>query len=83
MGNKKRILTGDRPTGRLHIGHYVGSLRRRVELQNSGEFDEIYIMIADAQALTDNYDNPGKIRETRRTIARVLTIMNENKQQGE
>ena len=55
------ILTGDRPTGRLHIGHYVGSLRRRVELQNSGLFDEIYIMIADAQALTDNADNPEKV----------------------
>ena len=60
---KKIILTGDRPTGKLHIGHYVGSLRRRVELQNTGEFDKIYIMIADAQALTDNADNPGKIRE--------------------
>ncbi len=59
----KIILTGDRPTGRLHIGHYAGSLRRRVELQNSGEFDKIYIMIADAQALTDNASNPGKIRE--------------------
>lgn len=59
----KIILTGDRPTGRLHIGHYVGSLRRRVELQNSGEFDKIYIMIADAQALTDNADNPEKIRQ--------------------
>lgn len=59
----KIILTGDRPTGRLHIGHYVGSLRRRVELQNSGEFDKIYIMIADAQALTDNADNPQKVRE--------------------
>lgn len=58
----KIILTGDRPTGRLHIGHYVGSLRRRVELQNSGGFDEIYIMIADAQALTDNFDNPEKVR---------------------
>ena len=57
------ILTGDRPTGRLHIGHYVGSLRRRVELQNSGKFDKIYIMIADAQALTDNADNPEKVRE--------------------
>ncbi len=57
------ILTGDRPTGRLHIGHYVGSLRRRVELQNSGKFDKIYIMIADAQALTDNADNPDKVRE--------------------
>ena len=60
---KKIILTGDRPTGRLHIGHYVGSLRRRVELQDSGEFDEIYIMIADAQALTDNADNPEKVRQ--------------------
>lgn len=59
----KIILTGDRPTGRLHLGHYVGSLRRRVELQNSGEFDKIFIMIADAQALTDNFDNPGKIRD--------------------
>jgi len=60
---KKVILTGDRPTGRLHIGHYVGSLRRRVELQNSGEFDSIFIMIADAQALTDNADNPEKVRK--------------------
>lgn len=58
----KVILTGDRPTGRLHLGHYVGSLRQRVELQNSGEFDKIFIMIADAQALTDNADNPEKIR---------------------
>lgn len=59
---KKIILTGDRPTGRLHIGHYVGSLRERVRLQNSGEFDEIYIMIADAQALTDNAEHPEKVR---------------------
>ena len=59
----KIILTGDRPTGRLHVGHYVGSLRRRVELQNSGKYDEIYIMIADAQALTDNADNPEKVRQ--------------------
>lgn len=59
----KIILTGDRPTGKLHIGHYVGSLKRRVELQNSGEFDEIFIMIADAQALTDNADNPEKVRQ--------------------
>ena len=59
----KIILTGDRPTGKLHVGHYVGSLRRRVELQNSGEFDKIFIMIADAQALTDNADNPQKIRD--------------------
>ena len=60
---KKIILTGDRPTGKLHVGHYVGSLKRRVELQNSGEFDDIYIMIADAQALTDNFDNPEKVRQ--------------------
>lgn len=59
----KIILTGDRPTGKLHVGHYVGSLRRRVELQNSGEFEKIFIMIADAQALTDNADNPEKIRQ--------------------
>ncbi len=59
---KKIILTGDRPTGKLHIGHYAGSLKNRVALQNSGEYDEIYIMIADAQALTDNADNPEKIR---------------------
>ena len=60
---EKIILTGDRPTGRLHIGHYVGSLRRRVELQNSGEYDKIFIMIADAQALTDNFENPEKVRQ--------------------
>ena len=60
---KKIILTGDRPTGKLHMGHYVGSLKRRVELQNCGEFDDIYIMIADAQALTDNFDNPEKVRQ--------------------
>lgn len=60
---EKIILTGDRPTGRLHLGHYVGSLRRRVELQNSGEFDRIFVMIADAQALTDNADNPEKVRQ--------------------
>ena len=57
------ILTGDRPTGKLHVGHYVGSLRRRVELQNTGNYDDIYIMIADAQALTDNADNPEKVRQ--------------------
>ena len=60
---EKIILTGDRPTGRLHVGHYVGSLRRRVELQNSGQFDKIFIMIADAQALTDNFENPEKVRQ--------------------
>lgn len=63
MANEKIILTGDRPTGRLHVGHYVGSLRRRVELQNSGRYDKIFIMIADAQALTDNADNPEKVRQ--------------------
>lgn len=60
---EKIILTGDRPTGRLHVGHYVGSLRRRVELQNSGEYSKIFIMIADAQALTDNIENPEKVRK--------------------
>ena len=60
---KQIILTGDRPTGRLHVGHYVGSLKERVRLQNSGKFDEIFIMIADAQALTDNADNPEKVRQ--------------------
>ena len=59
----KVILTGDRPTGRLHVGHYVGSLKRRMELQNSGEYDKVFIMIADAQALTDNADNPEKVRQ--------------------
>ena len=62
MGKEKIILTGDRPTGKLHIGHYVGSLKRRVELQNSGSFDKTFIFIADAQALTDNIDNPEKER---------------------
>ena len=65
---EKIILTGDRPTGRLHLGHYVGSLKRRVELQNSGVYDKIFIMIADAQALTDNADNPEKIPAARRYI---------------
>lgn len=60
---EKIILTGDRPTGRLHVGHYVGSLKRRVELQNEGDFAKMFVMIADAQALTDNWDNPDKIRE--------------------
>lgn len=60
---KKIILTGDRPTGRLHVGHYVGSLKERVRLQNSGEYDEVYIMIADAQALTDNAEHPEKVRQ--------------------
>ena len=63
MEKEKIILTGDRPTGRLHIGHYVGSLKRRVELQNSGLFDKIFVFIADAQALTDNVDNPEKVRQ--------------------
>ena len=59
----KIILTGDRPTGRLHVGHYVGSLRERVALQNEGSYDKIFIMIADAQALTDNAENPQKVRD--------------------
>ena len=63
MKQEKIVLTGDRPTGKLHIGHYVGSLRRRVELQNSGLFDKIFIFEADAQALTDNIDNPEKVRQ--------------------
>ena len=69
----KIILTGDRPTGKLHLGHYVGSLRQRVELQNSGEFEKIFIMIADAQALTDNADNPEKVRQNMNlvTVARL------------
>lgn len=66
---KQIILTGDRPTGRLHVGHYVGSLKKRVRLQNSGKYDEIYIMIADAQALTDNADNPEKVRQNIMQVA--------------
>lgn len=60
---RKVILTGDRPTGKLHLGHFVGSLQRRVQLQNSGQFDEINILVADDQALTDNWDNPKKVRD--------------------
>ena len=60
---EKVILTGDRPTGKLHLGHYVGSLKRRVELQNAGDYDKMFVFIADAQALTDNYDNPEKVRQ--------------------
>ncbi len=67
MGNKKRILTGDRPTGKLHIGHYFGSLKKRVEMQNSGEYDP-YILIADVQALTDNFNNPEKVRKNVREV---------------
>ena len=66
---KKIILTGDRPTGKLHVGHYVGSLKQRVKLQNSGEYDDINIMIADAQALTDNFDNPEKVRSNISEVA--------------
>ena len=58
MGKEKIILTGDRPTGRLHIGHYVGSLKRRVDLQDAGDYSKMFIFIADSQALTDNIDNP-------------------------
>ena len=66
---KKVILTGDRPTGRLHVGHYVGSLKERVRLQNTGEYDEIFIMIADAQALTDNAEHPEKVRQNIMEVA--------------
>ena len=68
MGNKKRILTGDRPTGRLHIGHYFGSLKKRLEMQESGKYDP-YILIADVQALTDNFNNPEKVRKNVREVA--------------
>ena len=68
---QKIILTGDRPTGRLHVGHYAGSLKERVELQNSGQFDKVFIMIADAQALTDNAEHPEKVREN---VLEVLLI---------
>ena len=61
---KKIMLTGDRPTGRLHIGHYVGSLRQRLELQDDPSYEKVFVMIADAQALTDNFDNPAKVRES-------------------
>ncbi len=65
MADKRKVmLTGDRPTGKLHIGHYVGSLRQRLEIQDSGEFDDLFVMIADAQALTDNFDNPDKVRDS-------------------
>ena len=65
MAEKKKImLTGDRPTGRLHIGHYVGSLRQRLELQDDPSYEKVFVMIADAQALTDNFDNPKKVRES-------------------
>ena len=72
---KKVMLTGDRPTGRLHVGHYVGSLRRRVELQNTGDFADIFIMIADAQALTDNADNPEKVRQNIIEVALDLSLI--------
>ena len=68
----KIILTGDRPTGRLHVGHYVGSLSERVRLQNSGLYDEIYIMIADAQALTDNAEHPEKVRQNILQVAWII-----------
>ena len=61
---KKVILTGDRPTGKLHLGHYVGSLRRRVELQNAGDYERMFVFMADVQALTDNADNPEKLRQS-------------------
>ena len=71
----KIMLTGDRPTGRLHVGHYVGSLKRRVELQNTGDFDEMFVMIADAQALTDNADNPEKVRQNIIEVALDLSLI--------
>ena len=71
----KIILTGDRPTGRLHVGHYVGSLSERVRLQNSGLYDEIYIMIADAQALTDNAEHPEKVATRTHIIVKPVTII--------
>ncbi len=67
----KIILTGDRPTGKLHLGHYVGSLRRRVELQNAGDYDRMFVFMADVQALTDNADNPEKIRQNIIEVALV------------
>ena len=75
MAKEKIILTGDRPTGRLHIGHYVGSLRRRVELQNSGLYDKIFIFIADAQALTDNMENPEKVRQNVIEVALLILVL--------
>ena len=71
----KIILTGDRPTGRLHVGHYVGSLSERVRLQNSGLYDEIYIMIADAQALTDNAEHPEKVRQNILQVALDYVVL--------
>ena len=68
----KIILTGDRPTGRLHVGHYVGSLRNRVVLQNSGRFEKLFFMIADAQALTDNFDHPQKVRDNIMEVGRTI-----------
>lgn len=73
---KKVILTGDRPTGRLHVGHYVGSLSERVRLQNSGDYDEIYIMIADAQALTDNAEHGKSTSEHYSGSIRLLSMWN-------
>ena len=69
MTDKKIILTGDRPTGNLHLGHYIGSLKNRVKLQNEGDYETMYVMIADAQALTDNFDNPKKIKEYIKEVA--------------
>ena len=73
----KIILTGDRPTGKLHLGHYVGSLRRRVQLQNEGDYDRMFVFMADVQALTDNADNPEKIRQKRLlTIFQPVSTLN-------
>ena len=70
----KIILTGDRPTGKLHLGHYVGSLRRRVELQNAGDYDKMFVFMADVQALTDNADNPEKIRQNIIEVALTISL---------
>lgn len=77
---KKVILTGDRPTGRLHVGHYAGSLKERVKLQNSGEYDDIYLMIADAQALTDNAEHPKGKTEYFAGCARLPCLRNRSEQ---
>ena len=75
MGKEKIILTGDRPTGRLHIGHYVGSLKRRVDLQDAGDYSKMFIFIADSQALTDNIDNPEKVRQNVIEVALDLSLI--------
>ena len=70
----KIILTGDRPTGKLHLGHYIGSLQRRVQLQNAGDFDRMFVFMADVQALTDNADNPEKIRQNITEVHSTISL---------